>query len=120
MSELATIICGGDYISHAHYLNQADQIGWNWDSDAAHYSMASLFSVYFVEQLGDGAIKEFITLNAGTNVLRGWQAFDQLLRNHNVGQTHTEWLVDWFTANYLDNKSMNSKYGYDLWLPMKL
>ena len=119
LSELATIICGGEYISHAHYLNQADQIGWNWDSDAAHYSMASLFSVYFVEQLGDGAIKEFITMNAGTNPLQGWQAFDQLLTKHNIGQTHKEWLVDWFTANYLDNKSMNSKYGYDLWLPMR-
>ena len=119
LSEIATIICGGEYISHAHYLNQADQIGWAWDSDAAHYAMASLFSLYFVEQLGDGAIKEFITINAGTNPLQGWQAFDQLLTKHNIGQTHKEWLVDWFTANYLDNKSMNSKYGYDLWMPMR-
>ena len=119
LSEMATIVCGGDYISHGHYLNQADKIGWSWVSDAAHYAMASLFTVYYTEQLGDGAIKEFIQLNAGGNPMQDWMAFDQLLTNHSVGQTYREWLVDWFTANYLDYKSMNSKYGYDIWLPMR-
>ena len=119
LSEMATIVCGGDYISHGHYLNQADQIGWVWVSDAAHYAMASLFTVYYVEQLGDGVIKEFVQLNAGGNAMQGWSAFDQLLINHSVGKSYREWLVDWFTANYLDNKSIDSKYGYDLWLPMR-
>ena len=78
LSEMATMICGGDYISHAHYLSQADQMGWGWDSDASYYAMASLFTLYYVEQLGDGAIKDFIKINAGNNPLQGWRAFDQL------------------------------------------
>ena len=52
LSEMATIICGGAYISHAHYLSKADQIGWTWESSAAHYAMSSLFVLYFVELLG--------------------------------------------------------------------
>jgi len=119
LSEMATIVCGGDYISHGHYLNQADQIGWAWESDAAHYAMASLFTVYYVEQFGDGAIKEFIQLQSNGEAINSWAAFDRLLFNHSVEQTHRSWLIDWFTANYLDNKSINSKYGYDLWLPTR-
>ena len=119
LSEMATMICGGDYISHAHYLSQADQMGWGWDSDASYYAMASLFTLYYVEQLGDGAIKDFIKINAGNNPLQGWRAFDQLLSNYGTGKTHREWLVDWYTANYIDNKLINPKYGYDQWLPMR-
>jgi len=119
LSEMATIVCGGNYISHGHYLNQADQIGWAWVTDAAHYAMASLFTVYYVEQLGDGAIKEFVQLNAGGNAMQSWSAFDQLLTNHSVGKSYREWLVDWFTANYLDYKALDPKYGYDIWLPMR-
>lgn len=119
LSEMATIVCGGDYISHGHYLNKADQIGWAWVSDAAHYAMASLFTVYYVEQLGDGAIKEFIQLESNGDAISSWAAFDQLLFNHGLEQTYRSWLIDWFTANYLDNKSNNSKYGYDIWLPIR-
>ena len=119
LSEMATIVCGGEYISHAHYLNQADQTGWDWVGGAAQYSMASLFTVYFVEQLGDASIKEFVQMQAGGNPKQSWQAFDQMMINHGTGITHKEWLMDWFTANILDNKIIDSKYGYDIWLPMR-
>ena len=75
LSEVATIMTGGAYISHAHYLNQADQMGWTWEPTAGHYSMASLFSIYFVEQLGYNSIKDFINISQD-----GWQAFNQLLQ----------------------------------------
>ena len=118
LSEMATIICGGDYISHAHYLNNADQTGWDWQSSAAHYSMASLFTLYFVEQLGDASIKDFIQMQAGGNPKQSWQAFDQLMQNYNTGLSHKEWLVNWFTANYINNNLFNSKFGYQQWMPM--
>ena len=116
---MATIVCGGEYISHAHYLNQADQTGWDWVGGAAQYSMASLFTVYYVEQLGDASIKEFVQMQAGGNPKQSWQAFDQMMINHSTGITHKEWLMDWFTANILDNKIIDSKFGYDIWLPMR-
>ena len=119
LSEMATIICGGAYISHAHYLSKADKIGWTWESTAAHYAMSSLFTLYFVEQLGDKSIKDFITLNAGGNPKQGWQAFDQLLNNYNAGMDHKEWFLNWVTANYYNNKTVFSNLGYDLWMPMR-
>ena len=70
---------GGAYISHAHYLNQADQMGWTWEPTAGHYSMASLFSIYFVEQLGYNSIKDFINISQD-----GWLAFNQLLQKYNT------------------------------------
>lgn len=118
LSEMATIVCGGGYISHGHYLNQADQISWAWAGTAADYSMASLFVLYFVEQLGDKSIKDFINLNAGGNPMQGWLAFNQLMTNYGTGLTYRDWLVDWYTANYLNNKVISPKYGYDLWMPM--
>ncbi|MBN4081149.1 T9SS type A sorting domain-containing protein [Caldithrix abyssi] len=119
LSEMATIICGGDHISHAHYLNNTEGVGWSWTSDVAHYAMASLFTVYYVEQLGDGAIKDFINMNSGSVPLRGWIAFDQLLSSYGKNMNREAWLVNWFTANYLDNKFIDPKFGYDIWLPMR-
>ena len=114
LSEVATIITGGAYISHAHYLNQADKIGWTWEPTAGQYSMASLFAIYFVEQLGYNSIKDFINISKD-----GWQAFNELLQKYNIGLNHKEWLLNWFTANYLNNKTIDPKYGYTLWMPMK-
>tara|TARA_B100001123_G_scaffold146687_1_gene170103 strand:+ start:180 stop:3143 length:2964 start_codon:yes stop_codon:yes gene_type:complete len=118
LSEVATIICGGNYISHAHYLNQADEIGWTWESSAAHYSMASLFSIYYVEQLGLSAIKDFVQMTVGGYPKQSWQAFDQLLSKYGQNMGHKGWLMNWFTANYLNNKIFDPKYGYTLWMPM--
>jgi len=119
LSEMATIICGGDYISHAHYLNNPEGIGWSWVSDAAHYAMVSLFSVYFVEQLGDAAIKDFINMNTGNVPQQGLIAFDRLLTNHGTNLNFEAWLANWFTANYLNNKSIDPKFGYEFWMPMR-
>ena len=119
LSEMATIICGGAYISHAHYLSKADQIGWTWESSAAHYAMSSLFVLYFVEQLGDKSIKDFINLSAGGNPKQGWQAFDQLLSNYNTEMDHKDWLLNWFTANYYNNINVFPALGYNLWMPMR-
>ena len=116
---MATIICGGAYISHAHYLSKADQIGWTWESSAAHYAMSSLFVLYFVEQLGDKSIKDFINLSAGGNPKQGWQAFDQLLNNYNTEMDHKDWLLNWFTANYYNNINVFPALGYNLWMPMR-
>ena len=119
LSEMATMIAGGDHISHAHYLNQADQMSWTWESSAAHYAMASLFVLYFVEQLGDESIKSFIQFNAGGNPMQSWQAFNQLMYNYNTGLSKKEWLVNWFTANYLNDQLVSPKFGYKKWMPMR-
>lgn len=119
LSEMATIICGGNYIPHAHYLNQADQTGWSWEGGAAAYAMVSLFTVYYVEQLGDASIKEFVQMQAGGYPKNSWEAFDQMMTNYNTGMDHRDWLMNWFTANILDDKTIDQKYGYDIWLPMR-
>ena len=117
LSEMATIVCGGEYISHAYYLRNPE-ISWRWASDIEHYSMASLFTVYYVEQFGLDVIKQFITLKSGSNPLHGITAFNTLLANEGTGLQFSGFLKNWFIANYFDDKVFDSRYGYDMWMPM--
>ncbi|MFQ6612694.1 MAG: FlgD immunoglobulin-like domain containing protein [Fidelibacterota bacterium] len=118
LSEAATIICGGDYISHAYYLRNPS-ISWKWESDLEHYSMASLFSIYYIEQFGLDVIKQFITLKSGSNPLHGLTAFNTLLTNEGTGMDFAAFLKNWLVANYFDDNTFDSRYGYDMWMPMR-
>jgi len=117
LSELATIICGGEYISHSYFLSDPT-ISWKWENlGLAQYSMASLFAVYYSEQFGLDVIKEFIGLKSGNSSMNGLSAFTKLLENRNTGMTFSDFFKNWLIANYLDNKSVDEKYGYNLYIP---
>jgi len=119
LSELATIICGGDYISHSYYLTDPS-IGWMWENlGIAQYSMASLFAVYYSEQLGLDAIKEFIVLQSDGTPLTGFAAFTELLKNRSTGLSFSQFFKNWYIANYLNDRSIDEKYGYDIFMPHK-
>ncbi len=119
LSEMATIICGGDYISHSYYLQKPNAVSWAWDSNVEDYSMASLFTLYWVEQFGDAAIKEFVQMKSGSNSVRGFTAFNKLLQNHGFTGGLNNWFKNWFIANYVDDISFNPKYGYKAWISMR-
>ena len=111
LSEMAIIICGyGEFgVSFSRYLNSAGDIGWEWESgEGVHYDMGALFTLYYVEQLGDESIKVFLNINQS-----GWLGFQQLLAYYNISLTTEDWFMNWFIANYLNDKSINPAYGYD-------
>lgn len=123
LSELATIICGGEYISHSFYLSKPS-LSFNWPTgdqvgSAENYSMASLFAVYFSEQFGLPAIKEFITFKSGSSPARGIPGFNQYLSEKIPGLDFPEFFKNWLIANYVEDKNINEKYGYDIFLPHK-
>ncbi len=113
LSEMATILCGGEYISHAYYL-QDPSISWKWESDIQHYAMASLFTLYYVEQFGVEVIKDVMT-----NTSNGFTAFNTILSNKNTGLDHKGFLKNWYIANYLDDITVDRKYGYESFIPMR-
>mgnify|MGYP003325034768 FL=1 len=110
LSEMAIIICGyGQYgVSFSRYLNNTGEIGWEWNGDGVDYDMGALFTLYYVEQLGDESIKVFLNINQS-----GWLGFQQLLAHYNTGLTTKGWFMNWFIANYLNDKSIDPAYGYD-------
>ena len=110
LSEMAIIICGyGQYgVSFSRYLSRTGEIGWEWNGDGVDYDMGALFTLYYVEQLGDESIKVFLNINQS-----GWLGFQQLLAHYNTGLTTKDWFMNWFIANYLNDKSINPAYGYD-------
>lgn len=119
LSEMATIICGGDNISHAYYLQKPHAVSWSWDGNIEDYAMASLFTLYWVEQFGDAAIKEFVQMKSGSNSLRGFTAFNTLLQNHGFTDGTGVWFKNWYIANYMDDITFDPKYGYKAWIPMR-
>lgn len=109
LSQMASIMCGYS-VPFSRYLSSPSSYGWSYDDfDSPHYDMGALFTLYYVEQLGDASIKDFLSINAS-----GWQAFGILLNKYNTGLNYKEWLKNWYIANYLNDKSVNSAYGYDL------
>ena len=110
LSEMAIIVCGyGDVgVSFSRYLSNVGQIGWQWEQDGVHYDMGALFVLYFTEQLGDESLKVFQNINAS-----GFNAFQQLLAYYNTSLTTESWFMNWFIANYLNDKTIDPAYGYD-------
>ena len=110
LSEMAIIICGyGDVgVSFSRYLSNVGSIGWEWGGEGVDYDMGALFTLYYVEQLGDESIKVFLNINQS-----GWIGFQQLLAHYNTGLTTESWFMNWFIANYLNDKTVNPAYGYD-------
>ena len=109
LSEMAIIICGfGEVgVSFSRYLSNVGEIGWEWEQSGVHYDMGALFVLYFAEQLGDESLKVFQNINAF-----GFNAFQQLLAHYDTGLTTESWFMNWFIANYLNDKSINPAYGY--------
>lgn len=110
LSEMAIIICGyGDVgVSFSRYLSRTGEIGWDWGGEGVDYDMGALFTLYYVEQLGDESIKVFLNINQS-----GWLGFQQLLSHYNTGLSTEDWFMNWFVANYLNDKSIKPAYGYD-------
>ena len=109
LSEMAIIICGyGDVgVSFSRYLSNVGSIGWEWGGEGVDYDMGALFTLYYVEQLGDESIKVFLNINQS-----GWIGFQQLLAHYNTGLTTESWFMNWFIANYLNDKI----YKSSLWI----
>jgi len=109
MSEVASYIAGmWNGVRPNTYLSRVGQVGWDWEGGSEHYSMGFLFMLYFAEQLGFESLLKFQETAA-----TGWNAFQRVLNVYNVGLNYQQWIGNWHIANYLNNKSIDSAYGYD-------
>jgi len=111
-SVLAEVNCGFPIYNPALYANEPNHslLVWRYN-DLTHvlndYSRAARFFVYLRDQAGIGVFKKIVaSTQIGTaGIDAGLQAYGSPLRFNGI-------LQDWFIANILDDRSVDSLYGY--------
>jgi hypothetical protein len=78
------------------------------DEIFAHYGAAYLFTVYFWEQFGDLAIQELMKHPAD-----GLAGINAVLAMRDPLTSLDQFVLDWATANYLDDFAYGQAYGFE-------
>ncbi len=114
-SLIAEVINGYPLYSQTNYYNISTNrymLGWDPNNDATDvlkdYSRAARFFLYLKEQFGVGVLKSF-TQSSRTGV----DALDiDALPSVSTSRRFSDIVVDWWIANYLNDKSIDPKWGY--------
>jgi hypothetical protein len=111
-STLAEVNCGFPIYSPSLYANEPNHylFGWRPNDDSGvlnDYSRAARFFVYLRDQAGIGVLKNIVasTYTAIDGINAGLQASGSDLRFADI-------LQNWFIANMLDDRTVDTKYGY--------
>jgi Secretion system C-terminal sorting domain len=111
-SVLAEVNCGFPIYDPVLYANEPNHYLLDWRSgDLTHvlndYSRAARFFVYLRDQAGIGVFKNIVasTQHGTAGIDAGLQAYGSPLRFDGI-------LQDWFIANILDDRSVDSLFGY--------
>jgi hypothetical protein len=110
MSFLSEIICGlKTTFWPVHYFSNTDIPLFDWDETYKNIneSRAALFGAYLKEQCGIDFIKYLVS-----NTNTGKEGIDSALVSANVNMTFEMLFTNWAIANYLDDKNIDSRYGY--------
>lgn len=78
-----------------------------WPNVILDYSQVALFAEYLVEQFGPQIISETIR-----NDLVGIDSINQFLQSNGRPERFSNIFGNWLTANYLNDPSSDSRYGY--------
>jgi hypothetical protein len=110
MSSLAEIICGFMIELPVQYFSNTDIPLFDWDKNNQNIneSRATLFGEYIKEQCGIDFIKYLVS-----NIYTGKEGIDSALVSADINLTFEILFTNWTIANYINDKSIDSKYGYD-------
>lgn len=111
-SQAAQIVCGYSLYAQSYFNGEPNHYLFDWRTNDAvkvlnDYSRAARYSLYLDEQLGTGVFKPVVARNeAGIDGINlGLQDFGTALRFNDLLET-------WFIANILDDRSVDTRYGY--------
>lgn len=116
MSLVAEVVCGYGLYGQSGtqgYANNTNRYLLNWNSADGtdvlkDYSRAARFALYLYEQFGVNVLKYFVQ-----SVKTGIDAFDNdVFPKLGTARRFSDILLDWFIANYINDKSVDPKWGY--------
>ncbi len=109
LSEIASYICGYGLRNDSGYRDNTNVPLFNWSEDDAlpDYTRAALWTLYLLEQHPNGFLEMLVKapLNAGDGI-------NQALTTYGATRTWQEIFVDWLIANYLQDTSVDPRWGY--------
>ncbi|MCX6170497.1 MAG: T9SS type A sorting domain-containing protein [Ignavibacteriales bacterium] len=114
-SLVAEVINGYPLYSQSSYYNISTNrymLGWNPNNDATDvikdYSRAARFFLYLKEQFGVGVLKSFTqSTRTGINALN-----IDALPAVPTSRRFSDIVVDWWIANFLNDRNVDTKWGY--------
>lgn len=111
-SEAAVVICGFPFYSAGSYQDESNIYLLNWrhgqDEVLNDYSRAARFTLYLKEQFGTQVFTKYMQ-----NKIKSISGLNSALSQIGTARRFNDILVDFFVANYLNNKSIDSRWGYD-------
>lgn len=78
-----------------------------WPNAGLDYALVALFAEYVVDQYGVNFLRETLQTD-----IAGISSINSVLANRGNGDTFIEVFAGWMAANYINDKSANSKFGY--------
>ncbi|MCX7798695.1 MAG: T9SS type A sorting domain-containing protein [Melioribacter sp.] len=112
-SLIAEVINGYPLYSQNNFANEPNRYLFDWRRDDANsvlndYSRAARFALYLKEKFGTAIFKKYLE-----NKIKAANGLEIALSQLGYNKKFTDVLEDWFIANYLNNKNVNSAWGYD-------
>ncbi len=110
-SEIAAYICGYGLRSNNLYAQNPNVNLLSWDTTPStldDYSRAAHWTLYIYEQFGIDILRDFVV-----NSYPSWVNFDATFSKYSNGTRDFRSVYkDFLIANYLNNTSIDPKYGY--------
>jgi len=111
-SQVAELVCGYPYNSQSQnlYTDNTDVYLMGWNGTLADYSRGSRWALYLWNQFPNNYLRSLVQdVNVGVSginsALESYSPTTSRRFNDNV-------LIDWHVANYLQDQSVDSVYGY--------
>lgn len=86
--------------------NPTDSIT-EWKNELTDYGSVSLFGHYLADRYGEGIIPELLKANSV-----GIEGVEEIFKSKNIIGDFADLFFDWEIANYLNDASINEKWGY--------
>jgi hypothetical protein len=108
-SEVASLVCGYPFVGQSLYTDAPDIALLSWSGSLADYSRAARWSLYLWNQFPNGYLK-LLVANKGT----GTAGIDSALALYvpTTARRFNDIFEDWLIANFLDDTSVDPRYGY--------
>lgn len=112
-SLIAEVVNGYKLYGQGGYNSNPNRYIFTWSSDNTDvlkdYSRAARFSLYLYEQFGVDILKKFVQ-----SKLTSVNALDfDVLPSLGTDRRFADIVVDWWIANYLNDKTINPRWGYN-------
>lgn len=111
-SLIAEVICGYPIYTQSYYAGESNQFFFEWRRTDPNvlidYSRAARFALYLKEQFGNQIFKAYLENN-----IKAANGINTTLQKLGSSRRFIDILEDWFIANYLNDKSIDPKWGYD-------